>query len=210
MQVVQENTEFFAGHGVDIHALESAARNRASGGDRNKANKSIQRSSTTLLVKNLPHDCVEAELESMFTKFGDLGSFLMPPSKTMLLVEFLEPTEARAAFKGLAYRKYKHLPLYIEWAPLGVIDKKKVGVMKSGDKHASNASSNDKDKSTGNLNVNVNGNFNGNFNDGDEGVSGYRSLFVKNLSFETSEETLSEHISHHGGMHAYIYTHVHK
>lgn len=33
------------------------------------------------------------------------------------LVEFLEPSEARKAFMKLAYTKFKHLPLYLEWAP---------------------------------------------------------------------------------------------
>lgn len=33
------------------------------------------------------------------------------------LVEFLEPSEARIAFMKLAYTKFKHLPLYLEWAP---------------------------------------------------------------------------------------------
>ena len=33
------------------------------------------------------------------------------------LVEFVEPFEARKAFTKLAYSKFKHLPLYLEWAP---------------------------------------------------------------------------------------------
>jgi multiple RNA-binding domain-containing protein 1 len=32
-------------------------------------------------------------------------------------VEFLEPSEAKIAFTKLAYTKFKHLPLYLEWAP---------------------------------------------------------------------------------------------
>ena len=30
-----------------------------------------------------------------------------------------EPQEARNAFRGLAYRKFKEVPLYLEWAPDG-------------------------------------------------------------------------------------------
>lgn len=33
------------------------------------------------------------------------------------LVEYLEPSEARQGFTRLAYTKFKHLPLYLEWAP---------------------------------------------------------------------------------------------
>ena len=32
-------------------------------------------------------------------------------------MEFLEPSEAKTAFTKLAYSKFKHLPLYLEWAP---------------------------------------------------------------------------------------------
>jgi multiple RNA-binding domain-containing protein 1 len=33
------------------------------------------------------------------------------------VVEFLEPSEAKTAFTKLAYTKFKHQPLYLEWAP---------------------------------------------------------------------------------------------
>lgn len=56
--VIQENQEYFLQHGVDITALESAS----------SSNKATQRSTTTLLIKNLPHDLVEDELESMFSR----------------------------------------------------------------------------------------------------------------------------------------------
>lgn len=46
---------------------------------------------------------------------------MVPPSKTIALVDYYEPSEARAAFKGLAYRRYHNSPLYLEWAPLGLI-----------------------------------------------------------------------------------------
>ena len=42
---------------------------------------------------------------------------LFPPSHTLAVLEFFEPSEARVAFKSLAYKKFKHVPLYLEWAP---------------------------------------------------------------------------------------------
>lgn len=33
------------------------------------------------------------------------------------LVEFIHNSEAKTAFRQLAYSKFKHLPLYLEWAP---------------------------------------------------------------------------------------------
>lgn len=57
-QILQENKEYFQSHGVDISALESAT----------SGNKTTKRSGTTILVKNLPYDLVESELEDMFSK----------------------------------------------------------------------------------------------------------------------------------------------
>ena len=57
-QILQENKEYFQAHGVDISALESST----------SANKTTKRSNTTILVKNLPYDLVDSELEDMFAK----------------------------------------------------------------------------------------------------------------------------------------------
>ena len=57
-QIVQENKDFFLAHGIHLDVLESVNSNR----------KSLQRSTTTLLVKNLPPDADLEELESMFAK----------------------------------------------------------------------------------------------------------------------------------------------
>jgi RNA recognition motif-containing protein len=57
-QVIQENKEYFASHGVDLDALESA----------NSKDKASERSTTTLLIKNLPPDTDPDELESMFAR----------------------------------------------------------------------------------------------------------------------------------------------
>ena len=56
--VIQENRDYFSAHGVDLGSLESHASN----------SKASARSNTTLLVKNLPHDVIEEEIESMFSR----------------------------------------------------------------------------------------------------------------------------------------------
>jgi multiple RNA-binding domain-containing protein 1 len=56
--VIQENHAYFTSHGVDIAAIESIS----------SSSKASARSTTTLLIKNLPHDLVEDELESMFSR----------------------------------------------------------------------------------------------------------------------------------------------
>ncbi|KAL6957090.1 hypothetical protein U1Q18_034802 [Sarracenia purpurea var. burkii] len=43
-------------------------------------------------------------------------------------VVFLEPTEARSAFRGLAYKRYKDAPLYVEWAPDDILSQNSTSV----------------------------------------------------------------------------------
>ncbi|GLD98776.1 hypothetical protein PINS_up007494 [Pythium insidiosum] len=118
--LVQENKEFFAREGVDLDAIEGALSATKPAAAKAAAANKIERSTTVILVKNLPHTTDEDELAQLFRKHGDLARFLLAPSKTLALVEFLEPSEARKAFRSLAYKKFQHVPLYLEWAPVKV------------------------------------------------------------------------------------------
>eukprot|EP00041_Stephanoeca_diplocostata_P031429 m.978405 g.978405 ORF g.978405 m.978405 type:complete len:991 (+) comp23957_c0_seq1:104-3076(+) len=104
--IVAENKLFLQSEGVRLDAFDT----RANG-----------RSKTTILVKNTPFDTQPEDLRTLFGKFGGVGRVILPPSKTMALVEMLEPSEAKTAFRALAYRKFKHVPLYLEWAPEGCL-----------------------------------------------------------------------------------------
>ncbi|KAI9921216.1 hypothetical protein PsorP6_000083 [Peronosclerospora sorghi] len=115
--LVEENKSFFARKGVDLNAIEGALVKK-----RDHQSKKIERSRTVILIKNLPHTTQEEELVQLFRKHGEIYRFLLPPSKTLAVVEFLEPSEARKAFHSLAYKKYQHVPLYLEWAPVKVFD----------------------------------------------------------------------------------------
>lgn len=119
--LVKENKDFFADEGVDLDAIEGAL--VKTGGPKPAAALKVERSTTVILIKNLPHTTEEDELAQMFRKHGEIGRFLLPPSKTLALVEFFEPSEARKAFRSLAYKKYQHVPLYLEWAPVKVFNK---------------------------------------------------------------------------------------
>lgn len=58
-----------------------------------------------ILVKNLPAGTLAAELQETFGRFGSLGRVLLPEGGITAIVEFLEPLEARKAFRHLAYSK---------------------------------------------------------------------------------------------------------
>ncbi|NXC70007.1 RBM19 protein, partial [Anhinga anhinga] len=104
-ELVQEIRQFLIENGVSLDSFSQAA------GERSK---------TVILVKNLPASTSVVELEDVFGKYGSLGRVLLPVGGITAIVEFLEPTEAKQAFTKLAYSKFHSAPLYLEWAPMGV------------------------------------------------------------------------------------------
>ena len=150
--IIEETKGFLSDNGVSTEALETAGR----------GNK-VKRSKTVLLVKNLPADTDVPELRQMFTKHGEISRFVVPPSKVLGLVEYVNKINAKRAFRSLAYKRYKRVPLYLEWAPEGSFMAAAPASVKEGEAPSATH----------------------------EEVS--NSVFVKNLSFNTSEVALKAH-----------------
>ncbi|KAI7832433.1 hypothetical protein BC939DRAFT_482796 [Gamsiella multidivaricata] len=106
-QIIMETKKFLEEEGINVDAFGKK-----------------ERSDTVILVKNIPYNTTEQELQDLFGTHGDLGRVLMPPAKTIAIVEFLQPSEARSAFSHLAYRRFKDTILYLEKAPVGVFTSK--------------------------------------------------------------------------------------
>jgi multiple RNA-binding domain-containing protein 1 len=70
-----------------------------------------------MLVKNFPFGMSLEELRKMFKEFGRVLRVLMPPIGALAIVEFAQPSEARAAFGKLAYRGMRDFVLFSEKAP---------------------------------------------------------------------------------------------
>jgi multiple RNA-binding domain-containing protein 1 len=102
-QIVNETKEFFEKHGIVLDTFGKK-----------------ERSETIILVKNIPYGTTEEDMRELFGKYGELGRVLVPPAKTIAVVEFMEPSESRNAFKSLAYRRYKDSLIYLEKAPSGL------------------------------------------------------------------------------------------
>ncbi|XP_024158327.1 multiple RNA-binding domain-containing protein 1 [Rosa chinensis] len=170
-QVIAQTKKALTNAGVNVESLENFAAGK--GGD-------MKRSNHVILVKNLPYGSSDSELGNMFGKFGSFEKIIMPPTKTLALVVFFEPSGARAAFKGLAYKKYKDVPLYLEWAPGNVLSP------------SSTAESNEKKHSAvAEHKPLVEGTPDDLDLDPDRVES--RTLYVKNLNFKTSDESLKKH-----------------
>lgn len=160
-QIVQETRQFLLDNGVSLDSFSQAA---------------AARSTTVILVKNLPAGVTASELEELFSPQGSLGRVLLPPSGLTAIIEFLEPTEAKRAFTRLAYSKFHHVPLYLEWAPVGVFVAAKPEPV-----HKEEAMKEDKKDEEEE-------------EEQEESAPG-STLFIKNINFSTTEEKLQETFS---------------
>lgn len=159
-QIVSETRDFLIDNGVVLDSFSQP------GGPRSK---------TVMLVKNLPSGTKSEELHNVFSKHGTVGRVILPPSGITAIIEFFESTEAKLAYKKLAYTKFQHVPLYLEWAPteaLKPINCDKTAVEKNVDK--SKVSDDDDDEE-----------------EEESGEPG-STLFVKNLNFDTTDESLKQ------------------
>ncbi|KAL3975876.1 ATF-like basic leucine zipper transcriptional factor [Sarotherodon galilaeus] len=167
-QIVQETRQFLLDNSVSLDSFSQAA---------------AARSNTVILVKNLPAGVQASELEELFSPYGSLGRVLLPPSGLKAIVEFLEPTEAKRAFTRLAYSKFHHVPLYLEWAPVGVFVAKPEPVLekKAAEKEEKKKENEEEEGDDEE-------------EEEEEALPG-STLFIKNLNFNTTEEKLLETFS---------------
>ncbi|XP_063171945.1 probable RNA-binding protein 19 [Candoia aspera] len=183
-ELVQNVRRFLLENGVCLDSFSQAA------GERSK---------TVILVKNLPAGTKAEELEDLFGTFGGLGRVLLPEGGVTAIVEFLEPTEAKKAFTKLAYSKFQHVPLYLEWAPMGVFSGpgRKVSEAEEqmeGEEQTQRGISGNSDAQK---------EMEEDEEDEDEEEEEEESLpgctiFIKNLNFSTTEDTLKEVFSKAG------------
>nr|CAD7574502.1 unnamed protein product [Timema californicum] len=170
-QIVSQMREFLEESGVRLDAFNQAPK---------------QRSKTTILIKNLPAKTSASEIRELFAKHGELGRVVLPTAGVTAIVEFLEPSEAKNAFTKLAYSKFKHLPLYLEWAPSETFTapfskekplKKEVSKLNEQPAAGEKAAETEADDEA---------------TDDDEDPEPDTTLFIKNLNFETREDSVKE------------------
>ncbi|CAM8961811.1 unnamed protein product [Rhodiola kirilowii] len=175
-QVIAETKNALKNAGINVAALEEFASGKSEG---------VKRSNRVIIVKNLPYGSSEGELAKMFGKYGSLDKIILPSTKTVGVVVYLEPSDARAAFKGLAYKRYKDAPLYLEWAPKDVLDV----TMSSNDGATDSTVIAEHDVKKQLVEDETS------YVDIDPDRVESRSLFVKNLNFKTTEDSLKQHFA---------------
>jgi multiple RNA-binding domain-containing protein 1 len=155
-KVLEENRDFFEKHGILMDELS-------------KVGVGTKRSSTMVLVKNLPYETCHDDLSQLFSAFGNETKILLPPSRTIALVEFMNASDAKKAFRKLAYKRFKHVPLYLEWAPVGLKTSSRMNPVESATTAAITPEIKDDEDAVDS-----------------EGLRGI-TIYVKNLNFSTSE-----------------------
>eukprot|EP00803_Ostreobium_quekettii_P008397 evm.model.scf_755.2 EVM.evm.TU.scf_755.2 scf_755:39034-44967(+) len=173
-QVVAETKEALGEAGVDVAKLEAAA--LSSGKSAQAA--SVDRSSTALIVKNLPYTTDAKELEALLASAGAVSRFVLPPTKALALVEFEGQEGARRAFRSLAFKKYQNVPIYLEWAPKDVFAS---APRVADEAHSEDEADVPKDDATDARAASE--------PEGDDAVK-TPSIYIKNLAFSTNQEAL--------------------
>lgn len=181
-QIVIEMKKFLEEEGVRLSAFDEPTQ---------------KRSKTVILAKNLPAATEVADLSPIFSKFGPIGRIVLPPSGVTALIEYCEPSEARQAFKKLAYSKFKNVPLFLEWAPEdtftrtlngeAIIPKTepKVEVKEEGKPAAEPEPEPEEPVAE----------------DADDEPEPDTTIFLRNLNFKTVMETVRDHFQHLGSVH---------
>ncbi|KAL4951601.1 multiple RNA-binding domain-containing protein 1 [Aspergillus filifer] len=107
---------------AETHVIQETKAYFKSNGVNLDAFKQRERGNTAILVKNFSYGTKSEDLRKLFEPFGQLTRVLMPPSGTIAIVEFARPDEAQKAFKGLAYRKLGDSILFLEKAPKNLFE----------------------------------------------------------------------------------------
>lgn len=175
-----------------------------------------KRSNLTIIAKNLPSGTSEIELKKIFAPFG-LFKIILPPNGVTAVIDFLEPSEAKKAFKKLAYTKFKHVPLYLEWAPDNVFKSRKHNSDTIANENVEDDTNENPKFTTKSNTTQFNDNNENKFNsddhennddedkdekEEDEAPENGTTIFLRNLNFETIETTVENHFKNLGPIHS--------
>ncbi|OBZ74791.1 Multiple RNA-binding domain-containing protein 1 [Grifola frondosa] len=176
--IIQETKSFLESHGVVFSALSPSSGR-------------VARSDTIILVKNIPYGTSAADLRALFEPHGELRRVLVPPAGTMAVVEFVHGDEGRRAFRAIAYRRLGNSVIYLEKGPEGMLNDE-------GDAPIADGETSEPLTATGIKPIAISEPVVGAVAaDTDEpSPAAGMTLFVKNLSFSTTSEKLTQVLRH--------------
>lgn len=107
-KIINETKEWLKDNGINTKLFE---------GTKN----SVERSRTVVVVKNLPKDVTKAKLGDLLNRYGFVNRLLLPPNKVIAVAQYRNIDHAANAFTRLSGFMFLGAPLYLEFAPLGLL-----------------------------------------------------------------------------------------
>ena len=136
------------------------------------------RSKTIIFVKNISNKTKKETLQNLLERHGKLVRLLLSPSNTLAICEYINKKHAENCIKHLSYYDLDGEPLYLEFAPEGLISpESKESNNKFENKEIIDINEDEEEKKDDDINL----------------VEGQgKILFVKNLDFSTNEKQLKK------------------
>ena len=143
------------------------------------------RSKTIILVKNISNKTKKENLQNLLERYGNLVRFLLSPSNTLAICEYVNKKHAENCIKHLSYYELDGEPLYLEFAPEGLVSDSK--------ENNKNNKIEEKPKDIINIDESEEENKEENKEEEIDLLEGQgKILFVKNLDFSTNEKQLKK------------------
>lgn len=108
-KIINETKDWLKENGVDISKFEGSK-------------KSVERSRTSIILKNLPKDATKNQLTDLLKRYGFVNRLLLPPNKAIAIAQFRNIDHARNVFEKLSGYSYHGVPLYLEYTPAGILE----------------------------------------------------------------------------------------
>lgn len=182
--IQSETKGFLREHGIN---LDVAVREMKAGAVGTTAAKRKRMSRTAFLIKNLPARTSESDVMGVFGKFGRILRNVVVPSGALAVVQFSTASDARRAYNSLAYTKFRDTPLYLEWLPSEALCEIAMNNVVANDANGKTEETSEPHAHTEEAKQVENEDVGG------DDIQSRRSVYVKNLNFETRDAQLLNH-----------------
>jgi multiple RNA-binding domain-containing protein 1 len=108
-QIIKESRAWMIENGLNLKAIEGSRKNCA-------------RSDKIILVKNLAEHTTPSDMRAIFERHGVVMNCIVSPSGTLGIVEYRSAGRADVSVQKLQHYYIKGLPMYLEFAPTGLIE----------------------------------------------------------------------------------------
>jgi len=169
--IIQETKQWLEREGIHIDAFTRKGSNLTT----SALPAEKVRRDDTIIVKHLPPEASPDKLREKFGRFGELLRCALAPSKTVAVIQYHSASSAKIAFQKSAFSRFLHVPLYLEWAPEEIFS----GTPTPSNSSTAPVTTTETKDTTATVTE----------EDADAEVV-VATIFVKNLSFKTTQERL--------------------